>query len=251
MFIYANGDSFTRGSELANYLLPKYPGNTSTPVNSAQLVRNERWLWYMRKHHQDLIKTTLEKEITLAYPQKVANKLGVECYNNAYGGSSIDRIARTTVTDLAGLKNEKKDIVAIIGTTSIFRMELPGELRTWHCGQPTVTNDQKIKPVTDYYIKYYSEYHATTNYYKNLIFIRDFCKLNHIRLILVDVSHNDIEIDNEPDNDLKNLKQYLDLKYDFDISRIAHQVGGDIFCPCGHFTESVHDRLAEEIVKIL
>ena len=105
----------------------------------------------------------------MAYPQKVANKINAECYNNAYGGSSIDRIARTTITDLAGLKNEKKDIVAIIGTTSIFRIELPAEQRTWLCGQPTVNNDHTIKPITDYYIKYYSDYHATTNYYKNLI----------------------------------------------------------------------------------
>jgi hypothetical protein len=251
MFIYANGDSFTRGSELANYLLPDFPGNTALPATNLQRLQNQKWITRVHKARHELVEHTLREEVKLAYPQKVADILGCECYNNAHGGSSIDRIARTTITDLARLKNEKKDIVALIGTTNIYRIEMPTPNQAWDCGQPTRSNNHVNKDITDYYIKYYTEYHAKTTYYKNLIFIRDFCKLNQIRLVLIDASHQPELMSTPETGDLKTLKDYLDLKYDFDISKIAYEMGGDIFCPLGHFTEPVHNKLAEEIAKTL
>jgi hypothetical protein len=172
-------------------------------------------------------------------------------YNNAEGGASIDRIARTTISDLIKLKDYNTDIVALIGTTSIYRVEFPHENQAWISAQLAQGDQHFAKPIIDYYINHYSRYHGLYNYYKNLILIHDFCKINQIRLILIDVMSNIGTDEFDQLEDLEHLKNYLNLKYDFDMGEIASNTSGEIFAPCGHFTEIVHAKLAEEIVKII
>jgi hypothetical protein len=55
----------------------------------------------------------------------------------------------------------------------------------------------------------------------------------------------------EEANKVTQLKNYV-KDYDFDMPAIAYPMKGlDIYAPCGHFTEIVHAKLAEEIAKTL
>ena len=245
--VYANGDSFTAGSELAADLLPGFPGNTvNPPIAAMTRVKNERWYNRIHQEHGHLMEHYIKQSTLRAYPQKVGNILDCEVFNNALGGSSMDRIARTTISDLIKLKKEHTNIVAVIGTTDIHRIELPNENKAWASGQPA-HNVSIFAPVYQFYVKYSSSYHALSNYYNNLISIQDFCKVNNIRLILLDaMSHTDIIKDEE----LTHLVEYV-RPYDIDMSKIAQTTSGEVYAPLGHYTEIVHDRIAEEIVKIL
>jgi hypothetical protein len=255
MFIYSNGDSFTNGDELASDILPNFPGWSEDPPFDVRRVRNHKWLHVALTKNQHLIGPYMDECRRRAYPQKLANLLKCELFNNALGGGSMDYIARNTIIDLIDLKKKgTKDIIAVIGTTSIFRIELPIDDDQWlsthiGSGQPA----QIPSSFTEHYVKKYSVIHAYSNYYKNLILIQEFCKVNDIRLILVDVmSEDNIEMPDNKEEAMKIdlLKQYA-KPYDFSMSRIAHKVGGKIFAPCGHFSTIVHDKLAQEIVKII
>lgn len=250
--IYANGDSFTAGSELAADMLPGFPGNTSKPPTPVQNIKNSKWLSVVYHKYSHLIPSYLAESRQRAYPQKIGDALNCKVVNNAQGGASMDCIARNTISDLLNLKNDHKDIVAIIGTTQIYRLEIPIENNQWESvqvghGFPNRLPDSFEK----YYVKNYSVYHAFTNYYKNLIQIQNFCKVNDIRLIFVNFMYDSI-----PEDDIEETKKIIQLKnylkeYDFNMSKIAHGMVGDIFAPCGHFTEIVHTNLAKEIVKTL
>lgn len=251
MVIYANGDSFTHGSELASDMLPGFPGwSNRFPLDEVKVKENYTWMRDIMKENTALISLYMDECVRRAYPQKVANILNCEVLNNSEAGASMDRIARNTIIDLLDLKNKgTKDIVAIIGTTSIFRIDLPIKNNQWLSMQIGGHNDNlsEIPPsLIVHYVKDYSVIHAYSNYYKNLILIQDFCKVNDIKLILIETLFKDAEESNE--NNL--LRQYAKT-YDFSMSKIAHELGGNIFAPCGHFSEIVHNKLADEIVKIL
>jgi hypothetical protein len=254
MLIYANGDSFTAGIELAADMLPGFPGNRSDAPIHKDSEKNFKWLDDVYINHQDLITPYLTESRRRAYPQKIGKALNCKVVNNSQGGASMDGIARTSILDLINLKKNYNDIVAVIGTTQTSRIDLPVELSQWQSVQVGYKFPPYIPVVVEkYYVKTYSNYHALTNYYKNLIYIQDFCKVNDIRLVFVNLMNDQPTIpeDNVQEaNKVTQLKNYV-KKYDFDMPTIAHTMQGDIFAPCGHFTEIVHTKLAEEIVKTL
>ena len=62
---------------------------------------------------------------------------------------------------------------------------------------------------------------------------------------------NDPVVAPEDNIEVTRLKSYV-KDYDFDMCEIARRtVQGDVLAPCGHFTEIVHNKLAEEIAKTL
>ena len=249
MFVYANGDSFTAGDELASEILPGFPGNT--PYTDLSTAANFKWLDSVYRSHPDIIPVYFKESRRRAYPQKIGDSLKCEVFNNAQGGASMEYIVRTSILDLLNLKNTHKDIVALIGTTQPSRIDLPLPNNRWQSVQIGHKFPDEIPIVFNkYYLRNYTDYHALTNYYKNLIHIQDFCKVNNIRLIFVNVM-NDPVVAPEDNIEVTRLKSYV-KDYDFDMGEIARQtVQGDVLAPCGHFTEIVHNKLAEEIAKTL
>jgi hypothetical protein len=86
--------------------------------------------------------------------------------------------------------------------------------------------------------------------------ISDFCKLNNIELYWIatgeDVTKHVVEkhLKNRPD--LQMLIAYSNFKYDINmIDIIGEYPGQNVICPGGHFGEQIHQRTAEEIVRIL
>jgi len=258
MILYSNGDSFVAGSGLAFHLLPKWPGLHD--VADDNLYKETRqWLDRCRKdrHAFKILSEVIPKiEPTLAFPYKIKKLLNCEIVNGAQGGSSFDRIARTTITDLINLRKVHRDskIVAIIGDTDVFRSEVAHNVRGenfWfqmHCNlEPPI----ELKNLLRYKLLHEHNYHRMTEYYKNCILIKDFCKANDIELHWIDIGmvQEDQRVLNQH-SDLAALKEYANVTSSVNMSDCAIGVKGK-YVPDGHFSEMVHTIVAEKFAKIL
>lgn len=307
MIIYCNGDSHTSGVELADYLLPGYPNGTPTYIDSANAFDKEylkrasikgmlglsdntnsvlenRFCWYkatydishpLGKLRQSIIQKIVNEEFSRAWPNKLFNLSGYPVINNAQGGSSMDRIARTTVSDLISLKGKHTNIISIIGLTGINRSELPssGLVRMGHDVRVNrshtwadVTHHRPCmfpprQAVLDFKLKYETDYHCYINFYKNIILIKNFCSVNNIRLYFVlpmrlppkfrndgldnTYSYNDIE-------SIRNLENYANLVPDIDIPDIANSCKlPAVYAPGGHYVEAIHEIVADKLFNII
>ena len=292
MIIYCNGDSFTSGVDLADYLIPGYPGGTPmSPRETGQQTPDVREAanWHkntydnshqLGKLRQTKMRAIQNEEFNRAWPNKLHNLSGYPVINNAQSGSSMDRIARTTVSDLISLKEEHANIISIIGLTGIDRSELPTSGRPWTGSsfssfsswvdiihhRPGLHPD--LAPIFDYKLKYETDYHCYINFYKNVILIKNFCSVNNIRLYFVlplplppkfwqsgykphplDVdakfSVTDIE-------SIKNLENYANLVPAINMTDIATSCKlPEVYAPGGHFAESIHEIVADKLFNII
>lgn len=283
MLLYFNGDSFVAGVELGDDILNVYPGKASYPMNTTDPnsihVRNKKWLINTNTPGHPLFKerraakqklTKLEFE--RAFPNKVRQLTQLPIINHALGGASMDRISRTTLADLCDLrrKNPNEKIIAFIGTTYPTRTEVPaegdrrgsdphGHTFNWNSISPTyqIVRTKEVENLVNYFARYQTTYHAAVNFYKNIILIQDYCKLNDIQLHWI-ATHDNIvteyivESDVLDQYDLFALREYANLQYSVDMKDFLPEFNfQDVLCPGGHFSEPVHQRTAERIVEIL
>ena len=289
MIIYCNGDSFTSGVDLADYLIPGYPGGTpmcpwETGPQTPDVREADNWhkntydnSHQLGKLRQTKMKAIRNEEFNRAWPNKLHNLSGYPVINNALSGSSMDRIARTTVSDLISLKEEHANIISIIGLTGIDRSELPGYRRSltgssFSSWVDIIHHRPGLHPdlasIFDYKLKYETDYHCYINFYKNVILIKNFCSVNNIRLYFVlplplppkfwqsgykphplDVdakfSVTDIE-------SIKNLENYANLVPDIYMTDIATSCKlPEVYAPGGHFAESIHEIVADKLFNII
>lgn len=284
MLLYFNGDSFVAGVELGDDILNVYPGKASYPMNNTDPnsihVRNKKWLVNTNTPGHPLFKermtvrNKLDKlEFERAFPNKVHQLTQLPVINHALGGSSMDRISRTTVSDLCDLRKEKPDekIIAFIGTTYPNRTEIPaaisvsrgmdphGHVFNWDSVSPTyqILQSKEVEDLIKYFALRQTNYHAAVNFYKNIILIQDYCKLNDIQLYWI-ATHDNIvteyviESHVRDQYDLFALREYANLHYSVDMKDFLPEFNfEDVLCPGGHFSEPVHERTAEKIVEIL
>lgn len=285
MILYFNGDSFVQGCELGDDILPGYPGLTPYPMNShdpksVQSI-NKEWLakTYNPKHEYSSMRNNLYHEISKleyerAFPNKVGKLMGCETINHALGGSSMDRIVRTSLCDLKSLRKENptEPVIAFVGTTHPMRWEMPksfsdihfdihGQPKDWQCISTTYRTSEedylreemiKLRVLTE------TNYHALVSFYKNILLLQNFCALNNIHLYWVATHDNiltsfPIEYQYENRQDLKLLKEAADLFYKIDMVEVIEDRFSwhPVLCPGGHFGESVHVEVAHIIVKII
>ena len=265
MIVYCNGDSFVAGVELADYMLPEYPGCVPFHHDQETSDRNLKWIrkTYDMSHEFGLIRKKKKYSLAIeeknrAWPNKLKTLLGSDVINSAQAGSSMDRIARTTISDLISLKKNHDDIVAIIGTTGAARSEVPHEDQPWVDIIHNYKHQGNTDALIDYKINYEKDYHAFVNFYKNLIQIQDFCKVNNIRLLLLATvngkTHENLVIEENYKNeiDLKNLVGYANLSFAIDMFDIAAKCDlPDVIAPSSHLSESVHSLVADKLYNIL
>lgn len=88
--------------------------------------------------------------------------------------------------------------------------------------------------------------------------MQNFCSCNNIKLFWLSVlPFDDLRVEAVAStlntfSDLNDLVQYADLKYSFDMMKLAEE--SDIenkYCPRGHYVEEIHKLLAEEIINEL
>lgn len=284
MLLYFNGDSFVAGSELGDDILNGYPGTASYPMDNdnpnSVHVQNKKWLvnTYTPGHslykNRQAMQEQLDKlEAERSVPNKVRQLTKLSVINHALGGSSMDRIARTTLADLCNLRKENPNekIIAFIGTTYPNRTEIPvddeplsgtdrhGHYSNWICVSPMyrVQRSKKVEELNKYFARHQTNYHAAVNFYKNIILIQDYCKLNDIQLHWIATHDNivteyAIESDVQDQYDLFALREYANLQYSIDMKNFFTEFNfQNMLCPGGHFSELVHERTAQEIVYLL
>ena len=276
MLLYFNGDSFTAGTELADDMLPGYPGLLTWPTGSAQHEKHKAWLQNAHATcpvKRDKMKEIESLEFKRAFPNKIAELTGINIINKAMAGTSMDHIIRNSMVDLYNLKKENpnENIVALVGTTYPIRREVANDtpdridrhLRSqdWICvsGIYSIAGESEyIRNMRKYQIMYDTQYHHLVNYYKNIVLLQDFCRLNEITLRWVATFDNVLTdywpmIGYESRPDINMLMEYAKLEYIVDMKKILETEFTDqlVICPGGHFAEPIHQRVAEEILRIL
>jgi hypothetical protein len=275
MILYFNGDSFCAGVELGDYILPDYPG-VSDAHNHIVRQLNRQWIsktydpshpWYKeRKSSQHKL---IDIEYERAFPNKIQQTLNIPVVNRALGGSSMDRIVRTTITNLIEYKKSNQDVIAIIGLTDCGRSEIANHQYSsyidfvgWHSHWTDISlghvlsGQDEVEPVRQYNLRYQTNYHCQVAFYKNIILLQDFCKLNDIPLFWISTGFSNIEFKDVEDgyknaSDLLNLIEYANLECLLDMTEIANEINFNVICPSGHYSEVVHTEVANRIVTML
>jgi len=117
--IYVNGDSFTAGSDLGDYLLPDYPSEKSLndflnnlDGESAMNYENWRHKWYSDR--PDLLDDVKSSEINLRWSTHLSTLLDTEIVNNSYPGSDNYGIVVRACNDIEKLNKQGYRISRII-----------------------------------------------------------------------------------------------------------------------------------------
>lgn len=263
MIVYCNGDSFVAGTELGDHLLPGHPGYLPFDAAPQLRAKNNEWITntYDSSHPLNVFRKSLRHQIEIeekarAWPSKLHELLKCDTINAAVGGASMDRIARTTITDLISLKKDHDNIVAVIGTTGSDRYEVPYMVDSpWADIIPHYSVHQGTEDIVNYNIRHKTDYHSCVNFYKNIILIKDFCTSNNIQLVWLATMHSvELPVEKEYKHaiDFLNLKEYANLNYDIDMNRIAADCGlPHVHAPSYHFTEEIHDLVAKQLLTII
>jgi hypothetical protein len=271
--LYFNGDSFVQGTELADHLyIQDNMGFFSYYDYHIKFLYKDNKIKNWRMSYMEKLRSTdfIKDELRLAFPNLVGEKLNVKVINHAMGGSSIDKISRSTLRDLIKYKNEYDKIYAFIGLTEIFRAEIAnpnisgrnnldmhGNRQDWYdIGVWKNFDDKFMDTIRDFKLEYETNYHNLIRFYKNIILLKDFCKNNNIVLYFINVFDSPtaafIEDEYKDSEDLKNMICYADLKCVLDF----HQLVVDnkyqkLLCSGGHFNFVAHEMFAQKIIEFI
>ena len=251
MLIYCNGDSFTSGHGLGDFLLPDYPGESDDAPDKlpylAKWTANTYSASYTHRH--DLSKEIRQEELNRCWPTKL-KKYGYGVINSAQAGSSMQRISRTTIIDLIKLKQVTTDILAIISVPPIERSEIYYKDAWVDFSHAHLESCDFMPHLRNLYSELLLDdaegYASLVRWYVAAIQIKDHCKANNIPLMWVNSVNSVSAIDKF--KDLNNLVKYLDIKYELTMSHLKSDKG---YVPDGHYSERVHDQVAHILdVKI-
>lgn len=265
MLIYANGDSFTAGNELVYEDLDSYPGDL---MEFPHDIPKEIWEWisHCEKKYRFLAN---EKQYELmekikAYPHLVGNHLNAEIINNAKGGSSFERVARTSLLDLLTLRKKYPDekIVALIGIVSRGRIEIPSEdnstqVETGWIQMQLHFESQTIDPAfKKWHLAHNSDYHMQNVLLRDAIQLYDFCKNNNINIVFVTNHEKDWEDIHLEGNyeDIAIYEEYLFTAPIFSMRRYSERCrknGIKSYSILGHYANVVHVEMAKDIVTFI
>lgn len=157
--VAAYGCSFTEGQELPDEQF----------INRAEKKKKKLGFQKFADTYDSILTSEKYKNACkqLSWPKYVAEKLNVEYYNNAYGGSSLEDSVYKITQDIN--KNIlDRDTLILIGLTSVNRWMWP----TIHKDQPFISNflgiDRKLKRS---FLTVYSDAKLLHHYYCNLEYI--------------------------------------------------------------------------------
>jgi len=252
LFLYANGDSFVKGDELGNFLKTDFPGYYNFGEEKPEHIHR----WFLEDQRRtteiELLKKIAIEESNRNFVAKIQKNLNCKFLNSAFGGSSNDRITRVTIADLIEIKKQHKNVVAIIGTAEPSRLELPNNSNVIPWKPCFLSATDKINnEVSKYFLLNSGHYHRMLMFYKNVILIQDFCKVNSIKLLWVAGNANIIEnnVVNKNIEDYNNFKEYANFRYAIEMPKIAKTINNDVMCPGYHFSEKVHESVATLLLE--
>jgi hypothetical protein len=256
MILYTNGDSFVAGCGLVDYQFPGYPGDYGlSDANNINFSENIRWKNQIFSapgvNAASLVAQVSKLERKKAFPFKLKQLLGCELIDSSEGGSSFDKITRKTLVDLINIrKHTSNRIVAIIGDTALHRRDQPYTINgipSWFQLQPNIQYPPIMEDIYNQSILVEHDYHSFFYYYKNCILLKEFCINNNIELHWLNAISPGCFVGYP---DLQVLKEHADIKYTVDMVVESHKVANCFVCD-GHFSEPVHDLVAESFNKVL
>jgi hypothetical protein len=251
MIIYCNGDSFTSGHGLGDFLLPGYPGESDEAPDKVPHLGKWTGNTYSDgyTHRSELNKQIHAEESNRCWPTKL-KKYGYNVVNFAKAGASMQGISRATITDLIQLKQSHTDILAIVSVPPIDRSEIYYNNRWIDVTYAYLESSDYIPHLKSFYSELLLDdldgYASITRWYMAAIQIKDHCKANNIPLLWIN-SLNPTSV-TDKFNDVNNLVNYLDIKYELTMAHVESNLK---YVPDGHFSERVHDKVAQMLdVKI-
>lgn len=186
MMLYANGCSMTSGEELGG---EKY--------NSDGIKVLDLDVVYKLKH---------------SWPQQLATLLEMDCFNDAKGGASNDRITRTTIKWTAKYlkSNKPEDLFVVIGWSTPSRIEFRIDNR-WMTILPQWEPPMNpMKKITKFYVdNIYDEICDNSRTIINVLSLQSWLKVNKIPYLFTNTLLLDYK---QMDKDVKNMldkKRYL------------------------------------------
>ena len=264
--IYCNGDSFVNGHELGDDLLSDHPGyyDFSTSVYDAKKYTD----WYsntfdpthkLGQERKNKSEDIFAKQVQVAFPNIIHEKTGIPVINKAvrYLGNSQESITRNSITDLYFLRKQHKNITAIVSLTSINRITLPKPENSWNVfmltnlPNPDSEYNKGLGDIFNFYMNFSTDYHLLLDWYKNVILLQNFCKLNDIRLLLTTGFPPYDKGGYEDVNDIEAYRKIANIQFDVDLQKVAQEIDTGVWCPGYHFSPKVHERAADLFIEII
>jgi len=270
MNIYVNGDSFTAGAELTDWVLPGFPGyGTTGHRDGFWEVPKETKAWYRTKHyvaikHFGSIENRETTEKNLAWPAELG-KLDptLFVYNGSAAGASMTGITHRTVADLLTFK--AKDIAfdqVFIQLTGCHRFEIYDSTMIqkkfiidkpfgWIDTLPGRTQQELGKC----YIAQYKNEDLAIKFLYNLCTLKQAVKglTGHNPIILSSLSLFTTGVINPLKNNPDPLIQLLlkesgilDILPEY-CMEIVHRDNNFLYCPGMHFEHRTHQAYAKII----
>jgi hypothetical protein len=242
--IYANGDSYTAGSGLAQEMY-----YDSKPLRGYDVTSEVRTKVHISKMKCKAKWSIAERE--RSYPATLGAITNTEVINHAQGGAGLGQIAFTTVTDLIELSKQHNKILAIIGLTNPQRLFYPRPHNNTLLFNNHVANYNKIEQcVLEAFAQKFSNEELEINGIISLLAILQLCDwMNNVDIILIEtpaypLKHVDLE------NKYQILKDNIKPKV-FDTLVPNYDKEMKIHTGCNHIIKKYHDDLAQRIYSKL
>jgi len=238
--IYANGDSYTAGSGLAQELysdLPPLNGHEVTPALRKKI--NKR-----REKCKDEVHN-IERQ--RAYPNTLGFFANTEVINNAQGGAGLGNIVFNSTKDLLDLRKKHDRILAVIGLTNPQRVFFPRPPNnTLLFGNYTTEYSKLEQGVLDKYALEFTNLELelySVVYFLGLIQLVKW--MDNVDLILVETPAFKTK-DADPDNNYKIIKDKVGpIIYDNLVPNYKKSM--EIHTGCNHIIKDYHDDCAKRI----
>lgn len=253
--IYANGDSYAAGDELA--YSKYYPDFASLYTKEEPRPPPDKMIRRWRKAmEQDWDKFRLyQKEcLTLTYSAKVAENLGLHYINQSLGGRSNQEMISLTIEYLERrlLRIYKpEEILILIGVTGFTRFQIPLEDRL--CGSTSLLLGYPLDGQEGIYTHY-------THNMNDAFMLRDnamhfLAATSYFEKKGIDVLYVDnIMYDSSRGYHMHSIEHdsMISLLPDPDVIMASYMYPRErLMHICGHFSEEVHKRTADNIVEII
>ena len=255
MFIYVTGDSFADGTGLGDFILENYPGDIpANDFNNSSVEKRLDWQEYVYKSGKfDLVREQGRKH---TWGSLIEDKTGIKVINGAYPGSTITAVFLRLISDFDLYGIPEKVFITLPNASRI-----PIFIKTATTLEETLLS---ITPVSyDLYSKeqqnlakaYWSEYSEEDNivfYLRDIIAIENYVKEKTGNYpVWIDTIFLSSVLDivrNSKMSITKLLWGQSGLKTRL-ISMSAMIDSSDTYTADGHFGKSVHEKLANNIIK--
>jgi len=116
--IYVTGDSFCWGDEIADYIVPEWPGYNGQSSPENQNIWNRSRTIFLHQHKEEHDEIRLKNR----WSTLLGNHLGMNVINSSFSGKSIHNMLTCMMHDLPKLNNVQYVIVQLTG---LYRFQVP------------------------------------------------------------------------------------------------------------------------------